>query len=1031
MRRLALLLLLPWITCISANAICNAEEPIDFNRQIRPILSDRCFHCHGPDDDHREAGFRLDDRQSATTEADSGELPIMPGNSAESELIHRVASTDDSLRMPPSDSNKPQLSADEIELLTKWIDQGADFQRHWSFVPPTRPQLPKVEQAEWVRNQIDRFVLARIEEQRLAPSPEADKRTLIRRVTLDLTGLPPTPAEVEQFLADESPKAYERVVDRLLASPRYGERMAWPWLDAARYADTNGYQGDPERTMWPWRDWVVDALNNNMPFDQFTIEQLAGDQIPGATHAQVIASGFNRNHMHNGEGGRIAEETRVENVFDRTETTATVWLGLTYTCCRCHTHKFDPISHTEYYAFYDFFNQTSEGGGIRGGAVPPFVPYVSPENQQKLETYAQQLAALRKTLLKDDPAADEAQAKWQERVRRESAWTFPAIVEVQTGGQSQLSTLDDGSLRAEGARPDQDVYTIVARTDRLNNKAIRLEALSDKISSPTGSTGRADNGNAVLSEFEVFIRPETDPTAKFQPVKIVKGTAEHAQSGLGVEQAFDGINGGGGGWAMEGFNRKDSNTAIFYLDQPFGFEGGTEIRFVLRCESRHIAHTLARVRLSVGSGETEGVLPSEVQNALAKSPEQLTAKEHQTLRQEFRAKHYRQEVAGEDSYAAIAKRIEKLESQSKSLRDASEKIKVMIMDTLDKPRETRILEKGLYNKLIGDAVAPDVPGVLPGLPEEATRNRLTLAKWLVSPDHPLTARVTVNRYWQLFFGQGIVRTPEDFGTQGKLPTHPELLDWLAVEFVESGWDVKAIHRLIVTSSTYRQSSQATAEKREADPANFFLARQSRHRLPSWMLRDQALFVGNLASLRMGGPPVKPYQPEGIWAEATFGKKKYQRDNGEALYRRSLYVFWRRIVGPTMFFDVANRQTCSVKTAITNTPLHALTTLNDITYVEAARGLATKVIHASDEPSQRIRDVFLTLTSREVTEQELAILLDRYQVLQSVFAQSEEDAQKLLAIGEAPRDQSIDLAELATMTALCNTLMNLDEALSRP
>ncbi|RCS53912.1 DUF1553 domain-containing protein [Bremerella cremea] len=1029
MRRRAVLLLLPWMAYFSA--VCQADEPIDFNRQIRPILSDRCFHCHGPDDDHREAGFRLDQRESAIAEADSGSLPIVPGNSAESELIQRVATTEASLQMPPASSHKPPLTADEVDLLRRWIDQGADFQRHWSFVPPTRPELPPVKQADWVRNPIDRFVLAQIEQQNLTPAAEADKRTLIRRVTLDLTGLPPTPAEVDQFLADESPTAYEQLVDRLLASPHYGERMAWPWLDAARYADTNGYQGDPERTMWPWRDWVINALNNNMPFDQFTIEQLAGDQIPAATHAQMIASGFNRNHMHNGEGGRIPEETRVENVFDRTETTATVWLGLTYTCCRCHTHKFDPISHTEYYALYDFFNQTSESGSIQGGAVAPFVAYISPENQQKLDTYSQELATLRSVLLKEDQAADAAQAAWEQQARTERAWDFPAIVEFHTSGPSKLTTLEDGSLRAEGARPAQDVYTIVARTQRLNNQAIRLEVLPDQVSSPTGSTGRADNGNAVLSEFEVFIRPEANPTAEFQQVKIVKATAEHAQSGLGVEQAFDGVNGGGGGWAMEGFNRKDSNTALFFLDQPFGFEGGTEIRFVLRCESHHVAHTLARMRLAVGTGENDVVLPTDVQNALMKRPEQQSPSEKTRLRHEFRAKHYPQAATTEEPYAIVAGKIAKLESQAKKLRDSLSSLKVMVMDTLDKPRETHILEKGLYNKPVGEVVSAGVPGVLPALPADAPRDRLTLAKWLVSPENPLTARVTVNRYWQLFFGHGIVETPEDFGTQGKLPTHPELLDWLAVEFVESGWDVKQMHRLIVTSATYRQSSQASDALREADPANRWLARQTRHRLPSWMLRDQALFVGGLASLKMGGPSVKPYQPDGIWAEATFGKKKYQRDNGEALYRRSLYVFWRRIVGPTMFFDVANRQTCSVKTAITNTPLHALTTLNDITYIEAARGLATKVMHAADEPAEQLRQVFVTLTSREADERELSILLERYQRLQTDFAAHQEDAQQLLSIGEAPRDESLDLVKLATMTALCNTLMNLDEALSRP
>lgn len=1029
MLRPALLLLWPLLAISSAVVV--AEERVDFNSQIRPILSDRCFHCHGPDDQNRAAGIRLDQREAALSESDSGITPIVAGNPKESELFHRISTDDESMRMPPPDANKPALTPEEVALVKRWIEEGADWQMHWSFVPPVRPELPSVKQEAWVRNPIDQFVLARIEEQGLDPSEEADKRTLIRRVTLDLTGLPPTPEEVDQFIVDDSADAYEKLVDRLLASPRYGERMAWPWLDAARYADTNGYQGDPERTMWPWRDWVVNALNDNMPFDQFTIEQLAGDLLPGATHSQIIASAFNRNHMHNGEGGRIPEETRVENVFDRTETTATVWMGLTFTCCRCHTHKFDPITHTEYYALYDFFNQTSENGTIQGGAVKPFVPYVSPENRRKLDDISQQLDHLKSKLNQSDSAADAAQVAWEEKMRRESSWAFPEVLEMTTAGSSKLAALEDGSIRATGGRPNQDVYTITARTDRPIFQAVRLEALQDDVSSPTGSTGRADNGNAVLSEFEVFIRPEATPTAEFQQLKIARATAEHAQGGLGVEQAFDGINGGGGGWAMEGFNRKDSNTAIFYLDQPVSYDGGVEIRFVIRCESRHLAHTLARVRLSVGSGDTEDVLPSEAQTALAKAADARSPQEQATLRELFRSKYYQSADKQAPVYGDLVKKIEALEGQRKKIRDSINRIKVMVMDTADQPRETRILEKGLYNKTLGDPIEADVPSVLPSLPEDARRDRLALARWLVSPENPLTARVTVNRYWQTFFGQGIVQTPEDFGSQGKPPTHPKLLDWLAVEFVESGWDVKALHRLMVTSQTYRQSSRATPQLREADPANNLLARQNRYRLPSWMLRDQALFAADLASLKMGGPSVKPYQPEGIWAEATFGKKKYERDNGQALYRRSLYVYWRRIVGPTMFFDVANRQTCSVKTAITNTPLHALTTLNDITYVEAARGLATRVIHASENPEQQLREAFLILTSREINDHEREILLSRYTQLKQAFAADEKSAVDLLSIGEAPRDEAIDVAQLAAMTAICNTLMNLDEVLSRP
>lgn len=1024
-----LLYSLPLVALLCATA--TAEDRIDFNRQIRPILSDRCFQCHGPDEEERYGGFRLDVREGAIAEADSGSIPIVPGKPNESELVLRVVTNDESLQMPPPDAKKPHLTKQEADLIKTWIEQGAPWSPHWAFVAPKRPELPRVEKSQWGRNPIDQFILARLEQEGLSPSPEADKRTLIRRVTLDLIGLPPTPDEVEAFVNDDSPDAYETLVGRLLASPHYGERMAWPWLDAARYADTNGYQGDPERTMWPWRDWVVKAMNDNMPFDQFTIDQLAGDQRPNATHAQIIASGFNRNHMHNGEGGRIAEETRVENVFDRTETTATVWLGLTYTCCRCHTHKFDPITHTEYFALYDFFNQTSEGGGIRGGAVPPAIAYISEESRAKLSEYDQQIASLDQGLLQDDTAADSAQAIWEEEQRAIQPWTIPTLVDFKTSGQSKLVKLEDGSLRAEGARPDQDVYTIVVQTDRQNLKAIRLEAIRDDVASPAGSTGRADNGNAVLSEFEVFVRPLNAPDENEVPLKIVSGKADHSQGSHPIEAAFDGETTGGGGWATEGFRRKESNAAIFNTKEPFGFEGGTEIRFVLRCESKHIAHTLARVRLSVGDGDGKESLAPQILQVLRKPAETRSAKETNELRRLFRSKYYPGNGANGKTYQEVARQIQKAETDRKKLRESLDKTKVMVMDTLGKGRETRILEKGLYNKPIGDVVTAGVPEVLPALPGDAPRNRLTLANWLVDSNNPLTSRVIVNRYWQLFFGKGLVATPEDFGTQGKLPSHPDLLDWLAVEFQSSGWDVKAMHRLIVTSATYRQSADQTQELREHDPQNVFLTRQNRFRLPSWMIRDQAMSVSGLASLEMGGPSVKPYQPEGIWAEATFGKKSYKQDHGDALYRRSLYVYWRRIVGPTMFFDVANRQTCSVKTAITNTPLHALTTLNDIAYVEAARGLATRVIQDVEQPDDRIEAIYAYLLSRPPSEEELGIVRRRLELLEAEFNGDPEKAQQLLKIGESKPDESIPAVQLAAYTALCNALMNLDEVLNRP
>lgn len=1015
------------LTCATASA----EERIDFNRQIRPILSDRCFQCHGPDEEERHGGFRLDEREGAIHAADSGRIPVVPGKPDESELLLRLLTDDESLQMPPPQAKKPHLTKQEIDLIKTWIEQGAAWSPHWSFVAPTRPELPAIQEATWVRNPIDQFVLARLEQEGVIPSAEADKRTLIRRVTLDLIGLPPSPKEVEEFLQDESPVAYEKLVDRLLASPHYGERMAWPWLDAARYADTNGYQGDPERTMWPWRDWVVDSLNDNMPFDQFTIDQLAGDQRANATHAQMIASGFNRNHMHNGEGGRIAEETRVENVFDRTETTATVWLGLTFTCCRCHTHKFDPITHTEYFALYDFFNQTSEAGGIRGGAVPPAITYISEENRLRLNEFDQRLASLNQELLGEDSAAESAQARWEEQQLAVQPWTMPNLVEFHTGGKSKLVELEDGSLRAEGERPAQDVYTIVAHTDRQNLKAIRLEAIKDDVASPAGSTGRADNGNAVVSEFEVYIRPLNALDEDEIGLKIVSGKAEHAQSGHPIEASFDGETTGGGGWATEGFNRKDSNTAIFNTKESFGFEGGTEIRFVIRCESKHVAHTLARMRLSVGDGNGQESLPPESLQILSKSVDKRSRQELNELRRHFRSKVYPGDSARGVPYSELAKQIQAVEASRSKLLASLDKTKVMVMDTLENGRETRILEKGLYNKPIGEIVSPDVPEVLPALPTDSKRDRLTLAKWLVDSGNPLTSRVIVNRYWQLFFGRGLVTTPEDFGTQGKLPSHPDLLDWLAVEFQTNGWDAKAMHRLMVTSATYRQSSHQSQQLRDRDPQNILLARQSRFRLPSWMIRDQALSVSGLAALQLGGPPVKPYQPEGIWSEATFGKKKYQQDHGDALYRRSLYVFWRRIVGPTMFFDVANRQTCSVETAVTNTPLHALTTLNDITYIEAARGLAMRVIAKAKQPDDRIRLVYSYLLSRPPNEKELEIVLRRLKLLEVEFNGDPAKAQELLSIGESKPDEKIPVVELAAYTALCNALMNLDEVLNRP
>jgi hypothetical protein len=759
-------------------------ETVDFQRDIQPLLSDRCFHCHGPDEKVRKAGLRFDTEDGAFRERD-GKRVIVRGKSAESEVIRRITSGDPAERMPPLESNRA-LSPREIESIRRWIDEGAPWGRHWSFVAPVRPDLPAVKRSDWPRNPIDAFILARLERDGLEPSPEAPRETLIRRATLDLTGLPPSLEEVDAFLEDRSPDAYEKVIDRLLASPRYGERMASEWLDAARYADTNGYQGDPTRTMWPWRDWVIRALDENMPFDRFTIESLAGDLLPGATVSQRVATGFHRNHMLNGEGGRIPEESRVDYVLDRVETTATVWLGLTLGCARCHDHKYDPFTQRDYYRLSAYFNSVPESGAVDEW------PHAKP------------------------------------------------VVAVPT--------------------PEE--------TERI----ARLEKAV------------ADVKEAVEKE---------------------------------------------------------------------------------------------------GAGEKK---------------EQIK---------------------------------KKLAAEEKALRDARTFMtKVMVMGDLETPRRTHVLIRGAYDKH-GEEVAAGVPAVLPPLPPDAPPDRLALARWLVDPANPLTARVTVNRAWQLFFGTGIVKTVEDFGIQGERPSHPELLDWLATELVRSGWDMKALHRLIATSAAYRQSSRVAGHLLERDPENRLLARGPRFRLSSAAIRDQALAASGLLVEKIGGPSVKPYQPPGVWEEMTFGQIKYAQDTGESLWRRSLYTFWRRTVGPTMLFDAASRQYCTVRQARTNSPLHALITLNDVTYVEAARKLAERaLVSGGARDEDRLAFAFRLPLARRPTAAESAVLAGALERLRKRYAADREAAEKLVRAGESPRDGSIDAAELAAWTGVASLILNLDETLTK-
>lgn len=784
---------LVWI-CLIAPAHLDADETIDFSREIRPIFAERCLQCHGPDAKQRKADLRLDVFASAVADR-GGVQAIAPGKPKQSTLLERVQSDDPNLQMPPADSGQRRLTPGEIDLLRRWIAQGAKWSEHWSFVPPLRPSLPTVRDVTWPRNGIDYFILSRLDQEGLRPSAPADPVGLLRRVTQDLTGLPPTIEEIENFLADNSPDAYEKCVTRLLNSPRYGEHMALSWLDAARYADTSGYQADWERFMWPWRDWVVGAYNSNLPFDQFTVEQLAGDLLPDATASQVLATGFNRNHRINDEGGSLDAEFEVEYVVDRVDTTSTVWLGLTAGCARCHDHKYDPISQKEYYRLFAFFNNVPEKGiDGRLGAAKPFIEVPNPAVQAKIADLKRRLE------------------------------TRQATVAQSTEGSSE-------------------------------------RAVATK----------------EIAELEEAIK-------KLQPRAVTQ---------------------------------------------------------------------------------------------------------------------------------------------------------VQVMQELPGRRPTYLLVRGVYDQPdTREQLTAGLPSSLGGLPIERPADRLALARWLVSPQNALTTRVTANRLWQHHFSAGLVRTPEDFGSRGERPTHPELLDWLATELVRVHWDMKAFHRLIVTSATYRQSSNVTPELLNRDPNNRLLARGPRRRLSGAAIRDQALFVSGLLSGTIGGPPVKPYQPAGLWEELSFGTGKtsvdfYVQDHGESLYRRSLYTFWKRTVAPPSMavFDGGGREMCRVKVELTNTPLQALTLQNDMTFVEASRHLAMRMLlEGGGSADDQLNHGWRLVLTRMPRPEELALLRRSLERYRSVYRNNLAAAEQLVCVGESARDARLDAAEHAAMTMIAHTLLNLDEAI---
>lgn len=1022
---------------------------ISFNRDIRPILSDVCFKCHGPDEQQRVGEFRLDTKAGALARVEGGHA-VVPHDVDGSLLFQRVTSSDADVRMPPPDSGR-NLTAQQIELLRQWIADGAQWQEHWAFIPPQQPELPATRATDWCRNAIDHFVLARLEQQRLQPSSRTDRRTLIRRAALDLNGLPPTPAEVDAFVEDDSSDAWQQVVDRLLRSPRYGETMAIGWLDAARYADTSGYQNDGPRDMWRWRDWVIDAFNSNMPFDRFTVEQLAGDLLPNASLSQRIATGFNRNHRGNAEGGIVPEEYQVEYVVDRVDTTATVWLGLTMGCARCHDHKYDPVTQKDFYQVFAFFNNIPENGrAIKEGNSPPYIKAPTSAHQQTLKNLDDRVAASGLRVQELDAQLQKELTAWQQSFvdtkpvdwtiadglvnrfelngsvrdsvqKTDEAAVSPTVDDESTvrfgTGQHGQSAEFDGKHHADAGDVANfgyfDKFSISAW---VRPKKPTGTIVSRMISVPQGSGYyvHLNNGrlqvNLVKRWLDDSVRVESRDTLPLNEWQHVTVTYDGSRVAKGIRAYRNGK-------PLELLVRYDGINQSFAAEEPLRIGGGHS-NFTGDIDDVQIYD---RALSSVEASQV--AVPASINQIVAMERARRSAAQTGKLTKYF-IQHYASEDIRKAHAAIVAARRERAEFYESIPT-------VMVMQDMDTPRPTHILTRGQYDAP-AQKVAAGVPDVLPSLPAGAANNRLGFAQWLIDPGHPLTARVAVNRIWQMYFGTGLVKTTEDFGAQGDMPSHPELLDWLATEFIRSGWNVKALHKLIVTSATYQQSSSATADLRDKDPENRLLARGPRFRLPAETVRDQALFISGLLAERIGGPSVRPYQPDGLWKEIA-STTDYEQSHGKDLYRRSLYTYWKRTVAPpTMVtLDATSRESCIVKRSRTNTPLQALALMNEVTFVEAARTLAQRVMMGTEKAAKpRLDRAFKRVTSRLPTAGERDVLSQAYVRYLATFRASPQAAEKLLSVGESPHDTNLNAAESAAWTMVMSVILNLDEVVTK-
>ena len=987
---------------------------VDFNRDVRPILSENCFACHGPDKGQRKADLRLDTKDGLLAEHD-GVRNVVPGKPDESELYLRIIAHDPDERMPDPKSGK-SLSPEQVAAIRGWIAQGAAYQGHWAYLKPRRPELPAPDGPESAPNPVDLLIRARLRAAGLAPSAEADRVTLIRRLSFDLTGLPPTRAEVAAFLADPAPDAYERLADRLLASPHYGERMAMSWLDAVRYADSIGYHSDTSRNVWPYRDYVIRSYNENLPFDRFTVEQIAGDLLPDATQAQKVASGYNRLLQTTEEGGAQAKEYAAKYAADRVRNVSSAWLGSTMGCCECHDHKFDPFATREFYGLAAFFADIQEP---IVGAREPGLPLPDPSQAAELARLDGRIATLKQTIAAPTPEIAAAQADWEATRGRGADWVTLDPTDASATGGTTLAKHPAGVLIASGPDPATDSYTIRARAGLAGITAFRIEALPDP-SLPEQGPGRASNGNLVITEFKAEAAGPGQPARR---VGFRRALADHSQQDWTVAGAIDGNE--KTGWGIGGGVGRP-HVAIFEADAPVGGPDGTELTFTIEQHSVAAGHNLGKFRLSATAApapSAELETPAKVREILAISPERRDDGQRAELSAYYHSISPILRPAREELAA--------VEGRRKALMDALPKSLVSISGP---PREVRVLPRGNWQAESGEVVEPQVPQSLGRIEAQGRRlTRLDLARWVASRENPLTARVAVNRLWKQFFGQGLSRSLEDLGSQGEWPTHPELLDWLAVEFMDAGWDVKHVIRLLVTSATYRQSSTATPELRERDPFNRLYARQSRFRLDAELVRDNALALAGLLAREVGGPSVKPYQPVGYWDQLNFPVRTWGADRGDAQYRRGLYTHWQRtFLHPSLqAFDAPTREECTVERTRSNIPQQALVLLNDPTYVEAARALAERILRVGGQsPRDRLAWAFGEVTSRLPEEREFAVLGDLLGKQAAHYAQDQEAARKLVSIGQRPVPRDLDTSELAAWTEVARVLLNLHETITR-